>query len=368
MLVRQNPTIVLLFAIVLLSVTWSVLPGTSLRRAIAHLLSLAFVFHLVIRFRPDELLKLLAITSFIVLIPTWIGIAALPEITTYGGWTAWWKGFASQKNAFGQFASLAVITFFFVRLAFPRWRHLALLGLLLAIPCLAMSHSRSSWLGTLAGVLAGYYCYKIVNRGRITSSLKLTFGFVVGTVGLVLIVFSAEQFLGLLGRGLDFTQRTTIWEASISQGLTRPILGAGYQAFWTEAAAADLFSRLYVRVGNGHNAYLDLWLELGMLGLGAFILCAAVTMSRLALSLTSATRPDPTIAFFIAAITALFLFGVSEKVILVPTHGNLVWMLFLASTLSHSSGEGLSTGRSMAAHGPVSPKGAKLRWSAPIAF
>ena len=267
----------------------------------------------------------------IALVFTWIGIIAMPHISTYAGWSDTWRGFAGAKNAFGKFAGFGTITFFFVRLACPGWRRFAEFGLLLAIPCLIMSHSRSSWLSTMAGVLVGFYCYRFFGQGRITGPLKLMFGFNLAAFALIVVVSLAEHILGLLGRGLDFSNRTEIWEAAIAQGLEHPFLGAGYGAFWTEAGASDLFYKFFVRVGNGHNGYLDLWLELGFLGLGAFVLCVITTMSRLSRRLTSTNGRDSVTGFFVAVCTATLVVTVSEKVIML--HTNLVWALFVAVPL-----------------------------------
>ena len=49
------------------------------------------------------------------------------------------------------------------------------------------------------------------------------------------------------------------------------MLGAGYRAFWTPEGASYVYARIWAVIGNGHNGYLDVWLELGFVGLGLFL-------------------------------------------------------------------------------------------------
>jgi O-antigen ligase len=68
-----------------------------------------------------------------------------------------------------------------------------------------------------------------------------------------------------LGRDETFTGRTWIWEAVIPEFKHMPWLGHGFQSFWTTEWRAMVFGMPYA-----HNGYLDILLELGVVGLALY--------------------------------------------------------------------------------------------------
>ncbi|PYV66592.1 MAG: hypothetical protein DMG97_29175, partial [Acidobacteria bacterium] len=65
--------------------------------------------------------------------------------------------------------------------------------------------------------------------------------------------------------------RTHIWEVLLSVPIN-PVLGTGYQSFWLGPRAEWVWARLGGdNVLEAHNGYLQIYLELGLIGL--FLLC-----------------------------------------------------------------------------------------------
>ena len=102
--------------------------------------------------------------------------------------------------------------------------------------------------------------------------LGLAWGPVYGLLRWVWANAPARGRLEAVGRDLTFTGRTTIWTHAIDAGMQHSMLGAGYRAFWTPEGASYVYARIWAVIGNGHNGYLDVWLELGFIGLGLFLL------------------------------------------------------------------------------------------------
>jgi hypothetical protein len=68
-----------------------------------------------------------------------------------------------------------------------------------------------------------------------------------------------------------FTGRTLLWQEFGSQVADSPLLGHGYGGFWTHArmqAATDAYG---FRLTDAHSSYLDMALDLGLLGAAAFV-------------------------------------------------------------------------------------------------
>lgn len=90
------------------------------------------------------------------------------------------------------------------------------------------------------------------------------------SVTLLLVFWNA--LLGLFGKSDDLTGRLDIWNAVIGLAGQRPWFGWGWVGYWPPWA--EPFDGLAVRNGveylQAHNAWLDVWLQLGIVGVLAF--------------------------------------------------------------------------------------------------
>lgn len=95
-------------------------------------------------------------------------------------------------------------------------------------------------------------------------------GFASSTPGIAL----AETVLGWFGRGLDLTGRDVLWQIAMQEIEKRPWFGAGLDAGWTDSAK-DLLAQIKgtsVVLHHAHNGYLQLVLDLGLVGLAFAVL------------------------------------------------------------------------------------------------
>jgi O-antigen ligase len=90
------------------------------------------------------------------------------------------------------------------------------------------------------------------------------------------------QLLKLFGKSEDLTGRLDIWHSVTALASQRPVFGWGWVSYW--APWVEPFKTLAVRKGvtylQAHNAWLDVWLQLGAIGLVIFILLVATTLKR----------------------------------------------------------------------------------------
>jgi exopolysaccharide production protein ExoQ len=111
---------------------------------------------------------------------------------------------------------------------------------------------------------------------------------IVLAAGAVFAVAQRVVLLGLLGKSADFTGRLGIWDAVIGLAQQRPVQGWGWVSWWAPWAPPfdHLIRRGGVQVLHAHNAWLDIWLQLGILGLvvaGALVLSTLVRSWQFAL-------------------------------------------------------------------------------------
>ncbi len=104
----------------------------------------------------------------------------------------------------------------------------------------------------------------------------------VGILGVLAIWRLQGPILHLLDKSDSLTGRTGIWGAVIHLAQERPVTGWGWVSYW--APWVPLFQHLAVRKGvtylQAHDAWLDVWMQLGIIGLVIFILLVATTLWR----------------------------------------------------------------------------------------
>jgi O-antigen ligase len=85
-------------------------------------------------------------------------------------------------------------------------------------------------------------------------------------------IFGRGVLSALLGKSEDFTGRTTIWDAVTSLAEQRPALGWGWMSPWVPSAEpfGTLVEIRGVTFLQAHNTWLDIWVQLGVVGLIVF--------------------------------------------------------------------------------------------------
>lgn len=89
-----------------------------------------------------------------------------------------------------------------------------------------------------------------------------------------LFISMAPQLAGFLGRDLTLTGRTSIWAILWQSVLKQPLLGYGYSAFWTgmNGESGQLFMTLHWMFSYAHNGFLEVLLQIGLIGLAGVLL------------------------------------------------------------------------------------------------
>src|SRR5690606_19424351 len=141
--------------------------------------------------------------------------------------------------------------------------------------------------------------------------LLLQFGF---GVDIIAVVTEA------LGRSPDLTGRTNIWNVVLSAG-TSVLLGAGYESFWL----GDRLLWVWERAGpvnQAHNGYLELYLNLGALGLALLMGFLLASYGKIARTF----KASPSLGSLGLAMWAVLLFyNFTEAAF----RGQLIWVAFL---------------------------------------
>jgi exopolysaccharide production protein ExoQ len=188
------------------------------------------------------------------------------------------QGVYDSKNAFS--AVICVLLLIALSVIADRgqsmiFRFCALAAILACPILLYMGHS----VGAMAAVFLAVIIYKFtrVVSGYTRPMRVLTYMAAVVLVATVAVTMALTQsdslaFLNLLGKDSTLTGRTYLWTKAIHYIGERPLGGVGYRAFWRigNPRAEELWFAAHVKSGAGfnfHNEYLEMGVELGLMGM-----------------------------------------------------------------------------------------------------
>jgi O-antigen ligase len=311
-----------------LSTLWSLLPSLTLARSISLLAPTALGLMLSSRFTPRELVRLVAVALSIAALLSAVVVVALPEqgISTIDYGVAW-SGVYGNKGGLGRAMALATTALVLVALDGGRYRWLFWGAGAGTFMVLLFARSAGSLVVCLA-VLLLIPLYRAL-RFRFTTALGLWILVVLlGAIALTLVASNLESSLSLLGRDATLTGRTEIWAAVVASIIERPWLGYGYNAFWQEwsGPSAAVLSAVGWETPHSHNGVLDLWLDLGTLGIVVFVIGfiaavrGGVIQARYGVDGSSNLWPLVFLTFFT-------LINISEATVL--KQHNLLWVLYV---------------------------------------
>ena len=161
---------------------------------------------------------------------------------------------------------------------------------------------------------------------------------IIGTgsaMAVVLAIRNQDIVLQLMDRTISLTGRTDIWRSVWDAISQRIVLGYGFNGFWNgiDGASANVILSLGWVAKHAHDGFLDLWLELGIVGLALFAVgffSALRGAFRLLVNDRSAgtTWPMQYLAF-------MFFYHIAEGPIL--RQNSLYWALYTATVVYVSS-------------------------------
>jgi exopolysaccharide production protein ExoQ len=203
------------------------------------------------------------------------------------------QGIMGNSDLLGFVALLGVIVFAIEFASRSMKRGWSGFWIIVAVADLALTRSATVF---VAGVVVAIVAVILVLlRGAKTLRARRTVT-VVSVLVIVLGIVGAVAFrvpiLRALGKSGTLTGRTGIWAEVITIARQRPVVGWGWISYWVPGLAP--FNKPQFRIGGiqylqAHDAWLDLWLQLGVIGIAVF---AAFAISALVRSwILSVDRP-----------------------------------------------------------------------------
>jgi O-antigen ligase len=305
---RRLPIWLLLFlACATLSIAWSAYPGASAlgvaltlaTTAVAAFLATCLSWEEVLETFSDTMRWILGLSllfEFVVavfvrrpVLPLWVDYSELEKIPRAFYWSrnllfegGRIQGIVGNANILGMLALLALVVFALrvaARKGSPVW---GWTWIAVAVATLALTRSSTVIAATVAVVLVAVFL-AVVRR----TSGRARLGVFASGVGLAIALIAAGflargPLLGLLGKSSDLTNRLDIWQTVGELALQRPVAGWGWVSYWVPWV--EPFDDLIVIKGvtylQAHNAWLDVFLQLGVLGIVLFALLVLGALVR----------------------------------------------------------------------------------------
>jgi exopolysaccharide production protein ExoQ len=312
------------------SVSWSQDPALTFRRSIALTLSLVFGVYLASRFSKKEQFRLLAWAFAVCIIFSFIFelLGLNPSEGSPG-----WYGVFDIKNELGQAMVLSAMVFLFWKKVEPEHRALATAGFIASVTLLALSLAMTAIVVfAVLMVLLPYLQWTLrkSTRGMVAG---IAFLLAAGTLSALYTVTHLEEVTGFLGKDPALTGRMPLWIVAGVMALQRPWLGYGFNAFWLpdETYTPRIWHLLTWMPPQAHNGVLELWLELGLVGTGLFLLVFAYYVAR-ALRF-SRHYSGPAAAWPVAFLIFLFLGNLTTAFFLQGNNIYFILYVTLAATM-----------------------------------
>jgi O-antigen ligase len=341
---REQPALVGLALLMLISAAWSADPGISLQHAATAVISMAIGVYLGHRYGAEGVVRLTAIALAIAMVTSLLVMIVLP------GWGTMvlvhrgaWLGVFAHKNALGMMSLLAILNFaYLAREARGRarrpWQALILVALILLFGSGSMT--AISGLFVMAGFASAL---RVFRRGTGDIALALA-GFAAAALGAIPVLFIAlGGILRLMGRDPTFTGRTDLWAMGFDAFLHRPLLGYGFDAFWDDHSAnggAQIRAFVGWATPNVHNSWLELALGIGLLGLALFAVVLIGTFIRAVILFR---RRGTRIHGFVALFTLFLCFYSFDEHIFLVRNDILTILLMAFATASLIDGRAEET-------------------------
>lgn len=329
----------ILLVFVLTSTLWSIDPQVTLRSGLMLLVLTFFAVFLGVNYNWSE------ISSFFCLTLTIISFASVFIRHTTTGiifdmdgnpWTGqvWSKGVsgvAGDANALGPLMALNVLLWLAYIFNKGKYSWLATLPIMLSLALLVLSNSKGALAAFLLTV-AILILLNILRRFEHNFFLILVILSVWLAAGLlVLVARNLELLLGFWGRDLTLTGRTNLWIA-LWERLVRPHLffGSGYAAFFQAGRYVGINTRFIGRhiglfaLGQAHNGFMGLLVDLGFVGLILFILSLFRNIIRAAKQFYY--KKSTKSALFISLLMFLIFINITESNLLAL---NIYWILYV---------------------------------------
>jgi O-antigen ligase len=306
-LLRQvNPYLLLFVGLAAASILWSIDPGVTLRRVLRVLtMVLVSISFALMTWRTTRFQSVLRPILTLLLVGSIIFVIQAPQLaidqSDAAALVGAWHGLATQKNGLGSLAAIGLILWLHAWLSKEKPWWMASFGVAVSLTCLVNSRSSTSIMNAV------FSCTLMLMMMRPPVALRRYLPYLIVLFVVALLLYSLavlnlipgsgtllSPITMLTGKDQTFSGRTAIWAIVNEHIAQRPILGSGYGAYWVQlpgSPSMEMIRRLNFYPTEGHNGYLDIINDLGIVG-ALCLLGYLITYLRQGMRLLLTLRPQ----------------------------------------------------------------------------
>jgi exopolysaccharide production protein ExoQ len=333
---QNNGWIFLFFLFALISISWSDYPLVSFKRWVKNVGLVVMVLLLLTEDDPVQTLRwVFRKTAFLLLPLSVILIKYFPEFgrdySMSGGQQL--TGVTGNKNMLGAACFIYGVYFVWDLLAIRRGaveagRRTVLVDigmLLLSAFLLNLANSVTPMVCLLVGSALLIFMEMPSVKRNISRFGVYIIVFLMLFGALDLVFGLRESIVSGLGRDMTFTGRVELWNQVLEMA-ENSALGSGYESFWLGDRAEKMWERYAWRPNQAHNGYLEIYLNLGVIGLMLLLVVMLTSYKNILLNLISEhAMGSLRMAFFLTVL----LYNFSEGAFRLGQ----VWFIFFVSCL-----------------------------------
>jgi exopolysaccharide production protein ExoQ len=298
------------------------------------LAGILLLYYIMSRYSIDQVLELLLVLGTVTIVASIMFALALPQygLDQMGGHSDAWKGIFSAKNYLGNMALFFLTVAVSYRGRTPFLRSVRLAQIVFCLIAIAFSRATTAWLLTVIYIVL-FTVMKTLHGFRKKDYLVVCLLLlVVFSVVTAVIVVWPDFLITLLGKDLTLTGRTGIWSAVTDSIAKRPLLGYGYQAFWLglEGESYRVVLAVSWMLAQAQNGFLDVMLEMGVLGLVIVLLVFGFAFRDGVVCLLR-SRDDTylhAVEWYLAIVVLTLIYNLDESFLFDPKHlGSLIFLL-----------------------------------------
>ena len=321
--------------IAMISVLWSIEPPSTQKFARELLGTTLFAAHFATRYNLKEQVRLLAwMFGIAALLTLFYGLVLRNYGVMQGLHSGAWRGIYLHKNIMSGLMAMSAAIFCLLTRSDIKSRWIPWAGFLLSVFLVLMSQAGGGRVTFLTLMLVMPLYYGLRFRYQFLTYCLIV-GVLAGGVTGTLFVDNIDEFFHALNKKSDLSGRVPLWELMMPLIAQHLWLGYGFKAFWLSwrGPSAVIWRNLYWRPLYGHNGYIDLLAELGVLGLSVFLVAFVLTIKR-SIGLIRSTK-IPESLWPMLFLTVLFLSNLTETRLVVAN--SIYWVLFVSISLLPSA-------------------------------
>ena len=244
------------------------------------------------------------------------------------------QGLFETRNLLGMVTSIALVTFVIEWRTRSVPKPVARYSITIAVLCLLFSGSPVTLIVVLVLAVASAALYGL-RRAR-PEARRLLQGalLAVGSISLIVVYLLRTRIIDLLNAGSEFEVRYRLWLSVWNYIQIHPLEGWGWTGSWQTDEPP--FNYIIWTVGREHtsalNAYLDVYLQVGLVGIFAFVLLCGFAFLRS--WLLASNRRSTVYAWPALVLVALLATGMTESFLLSESG----WLLLVICAVKGSQG------------------------------